>query len=42
MLEVIIVGEASIFGSMIGLGACGYFNRINNHEAIEVLKREIE
>lgn len=39
MLEVII---SSILGSIIGLGACGYINSINNQEAIEVLKHDIE
>ena len=39
MIEIII---SSILGSMIGLGACGYINSINNHEAIEELKRDIE
>jgi hypothetical protein len=39
MIETIV---SYILGSLIGLGTCGYINSINNQEAIEVLKRDIE
>ena len=39
MIEIIV---SSIIGSMIGLGACGYINSINNERAIEELKYNLE